>query len=137
MLLLISDDIQKCFKTKICSFYGEFVKEQKKGKIQKTIDLPEHGFKTQIFSNFPPMIGIFIEGEVDKIKSKQNSKRDTTLCDNYWLALDFTKLVLKYSDLKQSSPNFQRKLVLLNKGLFKLCKQNVKIGTLLQKKKFF
>ena len=83
------------------------------------------------------MIGIFIEGEVDKIKSKQNSKRDTTLCDNYWLALDFTKLVLKYSDLKQSSPNFQRKLVLLNKGLFKLCKQNVKIGTLLQKKKFF
>ena len=82
MLLLISDDIQKCFKTKICSFYGEFEKEQKKGKIQKTIDLPEQGFKPQIFSNFPPMIGI------DKIKSKQNSKRDATLCDNYWLALD-------------------------------------------------
>ena len=32
-----------------------------------------------IFSNFPPMIWIFMEGEGDEIKSKQASKRDRTL----------------------------------------------------------
>ena len=32
-------------------FYGKFENEQKKDKIN--FDLPEQGFKPQIFSNFP------------------------------------------------------------------------------------
>ena len=38
-------------KNKDAVFYGEFDKEQKKGK--KNFDLPERGFEPQIFSNFP------------------------------------------------------------------------------------
>ena len=42
--------IQKWLKTKICIFYEEFEKEQKKNK--NVIDLLEGGFVRQIFSNF-------------------------------------------------------------------------------------
>ena len=49
-----------------------------KGKKEKKIfDLPDWGFEHQIFSNFPTQD--FMEGEGDKIKSKQASKRDRTL----------------------------------------------------------
>ena len=46
----VKQGIQKWLKTKIFSFYGEFENEQKKDKT--IFDLPEQGFKPQIFSNF-------------------------------------------------------------------------------------
>ena len=48
-------------------------------KGQKMFDLLERGFEPQIFSNFPAHDLIFMEGEGDKIKSKQASKRYRTL----------------------------------------------------------
>ena len=42
-------------------------------------DLPERGFKPQIFSNFPAHDLNFHESEEPEIKSKQASKRDWTL----------------------------------------------------------
>ena len=53
-ILFVKQDIQKGLKTKIW-------------------------FEPQIFIIFLPMIWIFMEGEGDEIKSKQASKRDTTL----------------------------------------------------------
>ena len=38
-------------KQRYAVFYGEFENEKKTG--QKFFDLPERGFETQIFSNFP------------------------------------------------------------------------------------
>ena len=64
-------------KQRYAVFYGEFENEKKKG--QQIFDLPERGFEPQIFSIFPPMIWIFMESEGDEIKSKQASKRDSTL----------------------------------------------------------
>ena len=48
-------------------------------KGQKMFGLLERGFEPQIFSNFPAHDLIFMEGEGDKIKSKQASKRYRTL----------------------------------------------------------
>ena len=48
-------------------------------KDKKFFDLPEWGFETQIFSNFPVHDLNFMEGEGDEIKSKQASKRERAL----------------------------------------------------------
>ena len=59
-----------------------------KEKRTKKFDLPEWGFEPQIF-----MIWIFMEGEGDKIKSKQPSKRDRTLRNvRFWLKVVSTIL---------------------------------------------
>ena len=58
-------------------FFGEFENEQKKDK--QFFDLPERGFKPQIFINFPTHDLNFHRREGDEIKSKQASKRDRTL----------------------------------------------------------
>ena len=48
----VKQDIQKWLKKqRYAVFYGEFENEKKKG--QKKFDLPEGGFESQIFSNFP------------------------------------------------------------------------------------
>ena len=68
-------------------FYGEFENEQKKDK--QNFVLPERGFEPQIFSNFPAHNLIFMEGEGDKIKPNQASKRDRTLCMGLHIAKSF------------------------------------------------
>ena len=50
-MLFVKQDLQKWLKGKDMHFYGEFEDEKKKG--QKYFDLPEWGFESQIFSNFP------------------------------------------------------------------------------------
>ena len=59
-------------------FYGEFENEQKKDKKCLTYRSGDSNPRFSVI--FPPMISIFMEGEGDKIKSKQaSSKRDRTL----------------------------------------------------------
>ena len=72
--------------------YGEFKNKQKKDQT-KFFDLLERGFEPQISVIFPPTIWIFTEGEGDKIKSKQPSKRDRTLRNiRFWLKVVSTIL---------------------------------------------
>ena len=71
-------------KNQDMQFYGEFENEQKK---EEHFFWPTRSWiRPQLFSNFPPIIWIFMEGEGDNIKSKQASKRDRTLpgC-SFWL----------------------------------------------------
>ena len=59
-------------KNKDMQFFMENSKMNRK-RTKKFFDLPEQGFKPQIFSNFPNPDLNFIEGEGDKIKSRQAS----------------------------------------------------------------
>ena len=73
-LICKKKDIQKWLKTKMCSLYWEFGKEQKKGK--KTFLTFRSGELNSRFSViFLPKIWIFTRGVVDKIKWIQPSKR--------------------------------------------------------------
>ena len=56
--------------------------KRKKGQI--FFDLPDQGFEFQIYSDFPPMVWIFMWSEESEIKSKQASKRDRALKDHLW-----------------------------------------------------
>ena len=84
-IVICKTRFQKWLKSKICSLIWKFWKWAEKG--QKNFDPLERGLEPQIFNHFPPMIWIFMEGEGDEIKSKQASKRDTTLQFNIWYGL--------------------------------------------------
>ena len=64
-------------KHKDMQFFMENMKMNRKRTI--FFDLPELGFESQIFSNFPAHDLNFHRKEGDEIKSKQASKRDLTL----------------------------------------------------------
>ena len=73
----VKQDIQKWLKTKICSFYGEFENEKKKG--QKKLFFWSGNLNPGFSVIFLPMIWIFMKSEEDEIKSKQAYKKDRTL----------------------------------------------------------
>ena len=61
-------------------FIENLIVERK--KRQKVFGLPEWGFEPEIFSNFPPMIWIFMRSEGDEIKSRQGSLKFSNLILN-------------------------------------------------------
>ena len=73
----VKQDIKKMVKYKYMQFfYGEFEIEQKE---DKKITFRSGDSNPRFSVTFPPMIWIFMEGEGDKIKSRQGSWNFSTL----------------------------------------------------------
>ena len=72
-------------KNKDMQFFMENLKMKRK-KDKKNLTFRSGDLNPRFSVIFPPMIWIFMEGEGDKIKSKQASKKDRTLpgC-SFWL----------------------------------------------------